>query len=135
MISLLPVPSKFFEQIVLHSVSAELRKTFGENQHGFRPKMSCTSALIQMLEASTRLHDDKTVKGYAILSMDFSKAFDRVHHFTLLAKLNRKGISSGFLLWLTSYLTGREIRVRIETAFSSQRQMTTGVPQGSVLGP
>ena len=134
-ISLLPVPSKIFEQTVLRAVSTELQETFGTNQHGFRPKASCTTALIQMLETSTRHHDDKTIKGYAILSMDLSKAFDRVHHYTLLAKLHRKGVSSGFLNWLTSYLTDREFKVRIQATCSSPRKMTTGVPQGSVLGP
>ena len=64
--------------------------------------------------------------------LDFSKAFDRVAHSRLLYKLNYYGIRGNVLQWLKSFLCGRTQQVIVEGSSSSTRQVTSGVPQGSV---
>jgi Reverse transcriptase (RNA-dependent DNA polymerase) len=71
-----------------------------------------------------------------LLLLDLSAAFDTVDHETLLRRLELTfGVSGTALSWLASYLSGREYFVRLGADSSQALQMTTGVPQGSVLGP
>ena len=64
-----------------------------------------------------------------------SKAFDSLHHGTLLAKLQDVGASTTALQWFRSYLSSRHQVVRINSTLSDRRQVRNGVPQGSILGP
>ena len=71
-----------------------------------------------------------------VISLDLSAAFDTTDHQILLSRLNTSfGISDTTLSWLQSYLTNRTCSVRIGRHCSSSVTCTTGVPQGSVLGP
>jgi hypothetical protein len=67
--------------------------------------------------------------------LDISKAFDKVWHKCLLAKLKSIGINGPLLQWFESYLTERYQRVTIEGTSSDWARIEAGVPQGSVLGP
>ena len=67
--------------------------------------------------------------------MDLSKAFDTIDHQILLAKLNHYGIINTELNWFTSYISDRTQYVEIRDTKSAVRNITTGVPQGSILGP
>jgi hypothetical protein len=69
------------------------------------------------------------------LFLDFSKAFDTVNHHILLSKLSKYGIRGIPLEWFTNYLNNRQQYVKMGTVESSKLQMTSGVPQGSTLGP
>ena len=67
--------------------------------------------------------------------LDISKAFDTVNHDLLLSKLSKLGFSSSTVAWFKSYLSDRCQVTRVSDSFSSPGFPTTGVPQGSVLGP
>ena len=70
-----------------------------------------------------------------VIYLDLKKVFDTVNHAILLKKLNALGVDSDSLLWFKSYLRNRTQRTAVAESIFNQRQVTTGVPQRSILGP
>ena len=134
-ITLLPAPSKLLEKLVLKTMQHNFESLIRSNQHSFRKKFSTTTALLQIQDTLTLLYDDSKTTGLAVMSLDFSKAFDKVDHQILLGKAKKGNLPSGFVLWLSSYLSERSFQVRIFGKLSFSRSINSGVPQGSVLGP
>jgi retron-type reverse transcriptase len=67
--------------------------------------------------------------------IDFSKAFDPVPHDRLLQKIAASGVDSRVVIWIREFLIDRSQRVRVGRHYSEEVRVTSGVPQGSVLGP
>ena len=70
-----------------------------------------------------------------LILLDFSKAFDKVSHEKLLLKLHHCGVRGQVLHWIKAFLSNRSQTVVLESEKSSKVTVTSGVPQGSVLGP
>ena len=133
-ISLLSAPSKIFEKLILRKMFEKMEPLFGNCQHAFRPSASTTTALLQLMDTATSIYDNPKYRGLAILSVDLSRAFDKVDHRTLLAKASTT-LPCGFIAWLDSYLSHRTFQVRVDGQLSKSYTVSSGVPQGSVLGP
>ena len=91
----------------------QFAKLVGRNQHAFRKDYSTTTAQIQLQDSVTRAFDNSAVTNIGLLSLDFSKAFDKVGHQTILSKILLGGLPKGFVLWLKSYSEGRSFRIKI----------------------
>ena len=102
-------------------------------QSGFRPLFSTATALI---DVNDYLHTNVDC-GYIIgaLFLDFKRAFDLVNHSILLDKLKKYGVHDTELTWFRNYLSGRSQCVCFNGKLSTFRDVSMGIPQGSILGP
>jgi hypothetical protein len=134
-ISLLPVMGKVMERVVNQSLVSFLRhhNLFNDRQYGFLSERSTADLLTVLFQTwSDALDSGSEVRA---ISLDISKAFDKVWHDGLLAKLQSYGISGPLLSWLKDYLSNRSQAVRVDGFMSGSQPISAGVPQGSVLGP
>ena len=134
-ISLLSLISKALERIVHKRISKFLysNKLLSNCQFGFRPKSSTQEALLSVTNDWHKLlENDHQV---ATVFFDVKKAFDSVPHPQIISSLQAVGICGNLLHWTKDYLTNREQRVVLEGTMSDPVAVTSGVPQGSILGP
>ena len=132
-ISLLCLVSKVMERYVFNSIKDRVYSLIDSSQHGFITGRSCVTQLVEVLDyIGSQLDNEGQVD---VIYLGMSKAFDKVSHHKLLRKLRDYGFSAKLLAWLESYLRDRMQRVTALGVSSQALPVTSGVPQGSILGP
>ena len=134
-ISLLSTVSKIFEKVVFIQVYDYFcaHQLFYENQYGFRKSHSTELAALELVDRLFKHLDDGKIPVSVFL--DLSKAFDTLNHAILMDKLKYYGLNETSLNWFRSYLHDRYQYTEYNGTCSDVINLTTGVPQGSILGP
>lgn len=124
---------KVMEKMICDCVSYHWSSIICDSQHGFMKKRSTASNLLNFTTSTIR----NFTYGYQTdcIYTDFSKAFDKVDHDLLVVKLLKIGFSPWFINWIKSYVSNRIQYVLLNETKSSPINVTSGVPQGSHLGP
>ena len=115
---------KGLESIVSHMMTNNL---FCDEQHGFVPGRSCVTQLL-CVSLNSREEID-------CIYLDFQKAFDTVPHARLISKSKADGIEGPLKRWITNFLSNHIQRVVVNNEMSTWSTISSGIPQGSVLGP
>ena len=114
-------------------INAYMEKYFPSFLCGFRKGYSAQYCLIAMLEKWRKSLDGGNIAG-AILT-DLSKAFDCLNHELLISKLDTYGFDHKSLSLIYSYLSDRHHRTKVDNSFSTWEDISSGVPQGPIIGP
>ena len=134
-VSLTSVPCKIMKSIIRDVLVTHMENNnlITAHQHGFMTGRSCLTNLLETLESWTRILDNGF--GIDVIYLDYRKAFDTVPHNRLISKLQGCGIDGPLLQWIRAFLVDRSMRVMVNGSSSSWVNVSSGVPQRSVLGP
>lgn len=134
-ISLTCVGCKAMEKIIVRHIRNFISElpVISDRQHGFCPRRSTVSNLLSCLSSWTKSFNEK--EPIDVIYLDYEKAFDKVPITRLLLKLDFIGIRGKLLKWIEAFLRHRTYQVRVGEALSDRKNVLSGVPQGSVLGP
>ena len=134
-VSLTSITCKILESFITDAIRNYMEKNnlVSKCQHGFRQHRSCVTQLLEELNDLTTFIENQ--QDIDIIYLDFSKAFDSVPHQRLLNKLQAYGIDGNLLKWISNFLNNRKQRVRVNDSYSEYSTVTSGIPQGSILGP
>ena len=127
--------SKIFEKVIFDEIYSHYRHRLKENRFGFRKNKSVTTQLLLFLDTVNSKFDPISSSDISILYLDFAKAFDKVPQHLLIKKLESFDVGKNILLLLRSSLEDRKQFAKIGKCCSSFEKVTSGVPQGSILGP
>ena len=125
---------QILEKIIVKNINRflEMHQKMNPKQHGFRSGRSCLS---QLLEHHNKILEKlEKSNNVDVIYFDFSKAFDKVDHDILLNNLKKIGITGKIGVWVHNFLSNRQQCVAVKGTTSSEAQVRSGVPQGSVLG-
>ena len=130
-ISLLSCPAKICERILATKISREVENYIPRNQCGCRSQLGTEHCLIRVMHASAMACNSNL--HFGALLVDFSKAYDRVVHSTLLQKMSNLSISKPLIRAVSLWIANRSFYVSLGSLKSSSRPMSNGLPQGSAL--
>ncbi|KAF2359755.1 Reverse transcriptase domain [Trinorchestia longiramus] len=117
------------EHYILRNISDQ--NLIADTQHSFREKCSCLRNLLDFFGEVNCIYD--RTKAVDFVYLDLQKAFDKVPHERLMAKVEAHGRRGNYSRWIRNWLTSRTQRVVIHDQASDSTRVTSGVPQGSVL--
>ena len=133
-VSNLPQLSKVLEKVIAKRIQEHTFAMSELYQSAYKSCHSTETALVCVCD-DIQLAFDKRM-GTALIMIDLSAAFDTINHDILLRRLrDRYGIMGDALKWVKSYLTNRFQKISINEYTSCSSLLSSGVPQGSVLGP
>jgi len=135
-ISLLPLLSKVLERIVLDNwIFPYVSSNFDASQFAYFPGRGGGTTTALTLLYHRIVHFLDSPGAIRLLTVDFSKAFDKLPHDRIIEACLKFDLPRQAILWIESFLTNRKQRVRLGDGLSDWSFVTSGVPQGSVLGP
>ena len=134
-LSILPIVSKVFERAATDQLVnyLEEKNILNKTQHAYRKKHSTQTCLMEIMDYIYSEKDKGNIIGIA--SLDLSKAFDSINHSHLIEKMKKIGLNTNSLEWISSYLENRKQKTKFSKYTSQEEKVTSGVPQGSILGP
>lgn len=132
-VAILPTFGKLFESIVCEILTENFKDVISLRQHGFVKGRSTSTNLVDFVNEAVRVIEER--HQVDAVFTDVKKAFDRVRHSSLICKLKELGMHSSMLHWIRSYLQGRSQYVKLTGWKSESFAVTSGIPQGSHLGP
>ena len=124
---------KIYEKIIAKNIIAHLTENhlFNDNQHGFVPGRGTQSQLLLYYkDIYDSLQEGKRIDT---VFLDFARAFDKVDHEILMQKIVKHKIKGKIACWLMEFLNNRKFRVLANKTMSGEVDVTSGVPQGTVL--
>ena len=134
-ISLLPILSKCLERIVSQRwILPFIRDRINVSQFAYLPGRGTTVALTLLYNRILQFLDSKS-GAVRILCIDFAKAFDKLPHISIVDACQDFCLPSPAVRWITDFLSNRRQCVRLNGDVSQWHCVSSGVPQGSIVGP